>query len=212
MLTWDSEKGPGVNDEMTDGRTQAPGAVHAGSLSHRHGWLGHLNGTQPVFLLLVTPVPFLQRQVTNVWHAQTSVGGVAPAQVYWLVSGSLGNNEAAPMRVQCGWCLANVNICGSTGIHYLFFVFILSPVWTLLTFCKDDLNIQNFWAHNHKKQQSLSTYHITPLLYCIIDLTNQCWFYVIFSVVLECRLGDQSVYIGKLQEIETWTLWFQLSK
>lgn len=37
---------------------QGPAVVHVGSLSHRHGLLGHLDRTEPLLLLLVTPVLF----------------------------------------------------------------------------------------------------------------------------------------------------------
>lgn len=48
---------------------QGPGVVQAGSLSHGHGLLGHLNMREPWLLLLVTPVLFRQVKMSAVVKA-----------------------------------------------------------------------------------------------------------------------------------------------
>lgn len=37
--------------------------MHSGSLSHYHGFMGHLNRTEPPFMSLVTSVFFILQQV-----------------------------------------------------------------------------------------------------------------------------------------------------
>lgn len=48
----------GVNNDFNNG-FQGPGIEQAASLSHCNGLLGHLNLTEPLKMLLVTPVPSL---------------------------------------------------------------------------------------------------------------------------------------------------------
>ena len=54
-------------------RCQSPGLVHAGSLAHCQGLLGHLKRTKPLLMLLVTPLLF------QLWQVQM----FAVKEAYW---------------------------------------------------------------------------------------------------------------------------------
>ena len=65
LKTCHSRKSTDVNNKINDGWIPFSCfdfIVHAGSLSHCHGLLGHLNRTEPLLMLLVTPA-FLLWQV-----------------------------------------------------------------------------------------------------------------------------------------------------